>query len=101
MLDEGVISSKIAKEVFESMVHTGEKPKAIVESKGLKQISDPSIIEALIVEVMAKNPENVAKYQAGNTNLFGFFVGLVLKHSGGKANPSIVNELISKKLNHG
>ena len=83
------------------MAQTGEKPHAIVESTGLKQISDPSIIEALIEEVMAKNPENVAKYQAGNTNLFGFFVGLVLKHSGGKANPSIVNELISKKLNHG
>ncbi len=101
MLDEGVISSKIAKEVFEAMVHTGEKPKAIVERKGLKQISDPAIIEALIEEVMAKNPENLAKYQAGNTNLFGFFVGQVLKQSGGKANPSIVNELVSKKLNHG
>ncbi|AFL68040.1 glutamine--tRNA ligase/YqeY domain fusion protein [Sulfurospirillum barnesii] len=101
MLDEGVISSKIAKEVFEVMVQTGEKPLSIVESKGLKQISDPAVIEPLIDDIMAKNPENVAKYKAGNTNLFGFFVGQVLKLSGGKANPSIVNELISKKLNHG
>ncbi|NCD11202.1 MAG: glutamine--tRNA ligase/YqeY domain fusion protein [Epsilonproteobacteria bacterium] len=101
MLDEGVISSKIAKEVFEVMLQTGEKPHAIVESRGLKQISDPAVIEPLIDEIMAKNPENVAKYQAGNTNLFGFFVGQVLKLSGGKANPNVVNELISKKLNHG
>ncbi|MDD3462415.1 MAG: glutamine--tRNA ligase/YqeY domain fusion protein [Sulfurospirillaceae bacterium] len=98
MLDEGVISSKIAKEVFEAMVHTGEKPKAIVERKGLKQISDPAIIAIMIEEVMAKNPENLAKYKAGNTNLFGFFVGQVLKNSGGKANPALVSELVSKKL---
>ena len=101
MLNEGVISNKIAKEVFEAMAHTGENPHAIVESKGLKQISDPSVIEPLIDEVIAKNPDNVAKFKAGNTNLFGFFVGLVLKLSGGKANPSVVNELVSKKLNHG
>ncbi|MBN1839666.1 MAG: glutamine--tRNA ligase/YqeY domain fusion protein [Campylobacterales bacterium] len=101
MLDTEIISSKIAKEVFEVMVQTGEKPLSIVESKGLKQISDPAVIEPLIDDVMAKNPENVAKYKAGNSNLFGFFVGQVLKLSGGKANPTIVNELISKKLNHG
>ena len=100
MLEEGTISSKIAKEVFEAMAQTGENPQAIVESKGLKQISDPSVIEALIDEVIAKNPDNVAKFKAGNTNLFGFFVGQVLKLSGGKANPNVVNERVKEKLNH-
>ncbi len=98
MMDEGVISSKIAKQVFETMAQTGENPLYIVESQGLKQISDPEILKPLIDEVIAKNPDNVAKYKAGNTNLFGFFVGQVLKNSGGKANPSVVNELVTQKL---
>lgn len=100
MLDEGTISSKIAKEIFEVMVKTGEHPKTIVESKGLKQISDPALIEPFIDDVIAKNPDNVAKFKAGNTNLFGFFVGQVLKLSGGKANPSVVNDLVKEKLQH-
>jgi len=98
MMDEGVISSKIAKQVFETMAKTGENPLHIVEAQGLKQISDPEILKPLIDEVIAKNPDNVAKYKAGNTNLFGFFVGQVLKNSGGKANPSVVNELVTQKL---
>lgn len=99
MMDEGVISSKIAKQVFETMAQTGENPTHIVETQGLKQISDPALLKPLIDEVIAKNPENVAKYKAGNTNLFGFFVGQVLKNSGGKANPSVVNSLVSEALN--
>jgi glutaminyl-tRNA synthetase len=98
MMDEGVISSKIAKQVFEEMAQTGENPFTIVESKGLKQISDPALIASMIDDVIAKNPDNVAKYKAGNTNLFGFFVGQVLKNSGGKANPSVVNDLVAEKL---
>ena len=101
MIDKGVISSKIAKEVFEIMAQTGENPQAIVEAKGLTQISDPAIIGALIDDVIAKNPDNVAKFKAGNTNLLGFFVGQVLKQSGGKANPSVVNKLVEEKLMHG
>ena len=100
MIDEGVISNKIAKQVFEEMAQTGEQPKAIVEAKGLVQISDPEKLKPLIDDVIAKNPDNVAKYKAGNTNLFGFFVGQVLKSSGGKANPSVVNELVSEMLKH-
>lgn len=100
MMDEGVISNKIAKQVFEEIAQTGENPKAIVESKGLVQMSDPEKLKPLIDEVIAKNPDNVAKYKAGNTNLFGFFVGQVLKSSGGKANPTVVNELVSEKLKH-
>lgn len=74
--------------------------KVIVEAKGLVQISDPEKLKPLIDDVIAKNPDNVAKYKAGNTNLFGFFVGQVLKSSGGKANPSVVNDLVAEKLKH-
>ena len=100
MIDNETISNKIAKQVFEEMVKTGEEPKSIVEAKELRQISDPEILKPLIDDVITKNPENVAKYKAGNTNLFGFFVGLVLKQSGGKANPSVVNTLVSETLKH-
>jgi len=99
MIDEEIISSKIAKQVFEQMNKTGENPSKIVEDKGLVQISDPSIILPIIDEVIEKNPDNVKKYKDGNQKLFGFFVGQVLKATGGKANPKVVNELVTKKLN--
>jgi glutaminyl-tRNA synthetase len=98
MIDNETISSKIAKEVFEQMVKSGQEPAQIVENKGLVQISDPAVIEPLIDEVMAKNPENVEKFRAGNTKLLGFFVGQVLKATKGKGNPKVVNELVAKKL---
>ncbi len=98
MIDDETISSKIAKQVFEEMVKTGENPNQIVEAKGLVQISDPAVISPIIDEVIAKNPDNVEKFKAGNTNLLGFFVGQVLKATGGKANPKVVNELVSEKL---
>ena len=99
MIDEEIISSKIAKQVFEEMVNSGENPNKIVEDKGLVQITDVNIILPIIDEVMAKNPDNVAKYKAGNDKLFGFFVGQVLKATDGKANPKVVNELVIEKLN--
>ena len=99
MVDEGTISSKIAKQLFEEMVKSGEDPEKIVEAKGLVQISDPAKIAPLIDEVIANNPDNVAKFKGGNTKLLGFFVGQVLKATGGKANPKVVNELVAKKLN--
>ena len=99
MVDDGMISSKIAKQVFEEMVKSGENPTQIVETKGLVQISDPAKISPIIDEVIAKNPDNVAKFKDGNTKLLGFFVGQVLKATGGKANPQVVNELVVKKLN--
>ncbi|MGE4397097.1 MAG: glutamine--tRNA ligase, partial [Sulfurimonas sp.] len=100
MLDDDTISNKIAKEVFEEMAKSGEDPKRIVEAKGLVQISDASVIEPIIDEIIAKNPDNVEKFRAGNTNLLGFFVGQVLKATGGKANPKVVNELVAQKLKH-
>ena len=98
MIDDTTISSKIAKQVFEEMLKSGENPTQIVEAKGLVQISDPSKISPIIDEIIAKNPDNVAKFKAGNTKLLGFFVGQVLKATGGKANPQVVNELVAQKL---
>ena len=99
MIDDETISNKIAKQVFEEMLKSGENPVQIVEAKGLIQISDPAKIVPIIDEVIEKNPDNVAKFKGGNKKLLGFFVGQVLKATGGKANPKIVNELVVKKLN--
>ena len=99
MVDEATISNKIAKQVFETMVESGENPSKIVEDKGLIQISDPSVILPIIDDVIAKNPDNLEKYKAGNTKLSGFFVGQVLKATGGKANPQVVNKLMAQQLN--
>jgi len=98
MVDDETISSKIAKEVFEEMANSGKSPNAIVQEKGLVQISDPSKILPIIDEVIASNPDNVAKFKAGNSKLLGFFVGQVLKITGGKSNPKVVNELVAQKL---
>ena len=98
MIDDKTISSKIAKQVFQVMVESGENPVQIVEGKGLVQISDPAKILPIIDEIIAKNPDNVAKFKAGNTKLLGFFVGQVLKTTGGKANPQVVNKLVAEKL---
>ena len=98
MIDDETISSKIAKDVFEEMVKSGINPTQIVKDKGLVQISDPSEISPIIDEIIANNPDNVAKFKAGNTKLLGFFVGQVLKSTGGKANPQVVNELVALKL---
>lgn len=99
MIDEEIISNKIAKQIFEEMVKSGVNPNKIVEDKGLVQITEINIILPIIDEVIAKNPDNVAKYKAGNDKLFGFFVGQVLKATDGKANPKVVNELVTEKLN--
>ena len=92
------ISGKIAKEVFEAMWGSGADADAIIEEKGLKQITDTGAIEKAIDEVMAKNPGQLADFRAGKDKLFGFFVGQVMKATGGKANPAQLNELLKKKL---
>jgi aspartyl-tRNA(Asn)/glutamyl-tRNA(Gln) amidotransferase subunit B len=92
------ISGKIAKEVFEAMWTSGGTADAIIEEKGLKQITDSSAIERAIEEVMARNPGQLADYRSGKDKLFGFFVGQVMKATGGKANPAQLNELLKKKL---
>ncbi len=92
------ISGKIAKEVFESMWSSGTDADAIIEARGLRQITDTGAIEKAIEEVMAKNPGQLADFRAGKDKLFGFFVGQVMKATGGKANPAQLNELLKKKL---
>jgi aspartyl-tRNA(Asn)/glutamyl-tRNA(Gln) amidotransferase subunit B len=97
IVDE-TISGKIAKEVFEAMWADGQSADAIIEARGLKQITDAGAIEKVIDEVIAANPKQLADYRAGRDKLFGFFVGQVMKVSGGKANPAQVNDLLKKKL---
>jgi aspartyl-tRNA(Asn)/glutamyl-tRNA(Gln) amidotransferase subunit B len=99
LISDNTISGKIAKDVFVIMVETGQNPAKIVEEKGLKQVTDTGAIEAIVDAVIAANPTQLADYRSGKDKLFGFFVGQVLKQSGGKANPDIVNELLKKKLN--
>lgn len=98
LMDDETISGKMAKELFAEMLQSGGSPRALVEAKDLRQISDPAQLEPVIDRVIAANPQNLAQYQAGRSNLFGFFVGQVLKETGGKANPRLVNELLQKKL---
>ena len=95
---DATISGKIAKEVFESMWADGKAADAIIEERGLKQITDSSAIERVIDEVMAANPKQLADYRSGKDKLFGFFVGQVMKATGGKANPGQLNELLKTKL---
>jgi aspartyl-tRNA(Asn)/glutamyl-tRNA(Gln) amidotransferase subunit B len=97
-IQDATISGKIAKEVFELMWTQGLSADAVIESKGLRQITDSAAIERAIEEVMAKNPAQLAEYRAGKDKLFGFFVGQVMKATGGKANPAQLNELLRGKL---
>jgi aspartyl-tRNA(Asn)/glutamyl-tRNA(Gln) amidotransferase subunit B len=95
---DSTISGKIAKEVFESMWSEGQSADAIIEAKGLKQITDSGAIEGVIDAVMGANPGQLADYRSGKDKLFGFFVGQVMKATGGKANPGQLNDLLKKKL---
>ncbi len=97
-LEQDVISSKIAKEVFSIMWQTGESAEHIIESQGLKQVSDTSSIEPIIDEILANNPAQIEQYKHGNTKIIGFFVGQIMKATGGKANPKMINQLLREKL---
>jgi aspartyl-tRNA(Asn)/glutamyl-tRNA(Gln) amidotransferase subunit B len=92
------ISGKIAKEVFEAMWAHGSGADQVIDARGLRQITDAAAIERVIDDVMAKNPAQLADYRAGKDKLFGFFVGQVMKATGGKANPAQLNELLKSKL---
>jgi aspartyl-tRNA(Asn)/glutamyl-tRNA(Gln) amidotransferase subunit B len=95
---DATISGKIAKEVFEAMWAEGKSADQIIEAKGLKQITDSGAIESVIDAVIAANPRQLADYRAGKDKLFGFFVGQVMKATGGKANPAQLNDLLKAKL---
>jgi aspartyl-tRNA(Asn)/glutamyl-tRNA(Gln) amidotransferase subunit B len=98
---DATISGKIAKEVFESMWADGKSADAIIDAKGLRQITDAGAIEGVIDQVIAANPKQLADYRAGKDKLFGFFVGQVMKATAGKANPAQLNELLKSKLGGG
>jgi aspartyl-tRNA(Asn)/glutamyl-tRNA(Gln) amidotransferase subunit B len=98
LVDDGTISGSVMKTVLQMTFDTGESPKGIVEKEGLAQISDEGPLEKAVDDVIAANPKEVERYQAGNDKLIGFFVGRIMKASGGRANPSKINELLKRKL---
>ena len=98
LIADGTISGRLAKDVFAEMVASGANPGAIVEAKGLRQVTDSGAIEAAIDAVLAAQADKVAEYRAGRDKLYGFFVGQIMRATQGKANPGLVNELLRKKL---
>jgi aspartyl-tRNA(Asn)/glutamyl-tRNA(Gln) amidotransferase subunit B len=98
MVDEGVISGKIAKKVFEEMFVSGREASEIVKEKGLQQVSDEGEIGTVIDGILKAHVKQVEEYRQGKEKVFGFFVGAVMKATKGKANPKLVNELLRKKL---
>jgi len=99
LIEKGMISSKIAKDILPELLEKGGNPQALVEEKGLIQMSDTGELEKLIDEVLAAHPEELAQYRAGKTKLQGFFVGQMMKKTGGRADPKLTNQLLQKKLN--
>ena len=98
IVDKGLISAKIANDIFADLMRSGEMPEAYVKAKGLVQISDSSELEAAVDKVLADNPAEVEAYRGGKTKLMSFFVGQIMRATKGKANPALVNELLQKKL---
>lgn len=98
LITDKTINGRIAKDVFEEMVETGKAPGAIVEEKGLRQVTDTGAIDAAVAAVLAANPDKVAEYKSGKDKLFGFFVGQVMKAMAGKGNPALVNEAVKAQL---
>jgi aspartyl-tRNA(Asn)/glutamyl-tRNA(Gln) amidotransferase subunit B len=98
LIEDGTISGKIAKDVFEKMVRTGEDARAIVAREGLTQVADEGALAAIVDQVMARNPKAIEDYKSGKTAAAKALVGQVMKATGGKANPGIVNRLLEEKL---
>jgi aspartyl-tRNA(Asn)/glutamyl-tRNA(Gln) amidotransferase subunit B len=97
-ISSGSISGRTAKEVFEIMKETGDDPKKIIENKSLQQESNPKKLKEIIDKVLDENQNKVEQFKSGKDKLFGFFVGQVMKVSGGKANPQLVNDILKKSL---
>ncbi len=98
LVDEGIISGKMAKDVFREMYDTGDTAEQIVEKKGLSQISDRDALAEIVDKVVAENPEPVERYRSGNKKALGFLIGQVMQATRGKANPQLLNELFREKL---
>ena len=98
LISDATISGRLAKDVFAAMLETGKSAAQIVEDQGLRQVTDTGAIESAIDAILAANADKVADYKSGKDKLFGFFVGQVMKATGGKANPAMLNDLLKKKL---
>ena len=98
LIADATINGRIAKEVFEAMVETGEDPAAIIDARGLRQVTDTGAIDAAVAAVLAANADKVAEYRGGKEKLFGFFVGQVMKAMAGKGNPALVNDVLRRHL---
>ena len=98
LIDQGEISSKIAKTVFSEILDSGESPNKIIEEKGLKKITDENVLSKIVEELIASNPHQVNQYREGKTKVIGFFVGQVMKQTQGKGDPALINNLLKKKL---
>ena len=98
LIADSTISGRIAKEVFEAMVETGDDPASIVAAKGLRQVTDTGAIDAAVAQGLAANADKVAEYKGGRDKLFGFFVGQVMKAMAGKGNPALVNATLKRAL---
>jgi aspartyl-tRNA(Asn)/glutamyl-tRNA(Gln) amidotransferase subunit B len=98
LLADNTISGRIAKDVLEAMVETGKDPAAIVQEKGLRQVTDTDAIDAAVASVLTANADKVAEYKGGRDKLFGFFVGQVMKGMAGKGNPVLVNDALKRAL---
>lgn len=99
LIEDGTISNKIGKDILPELLENGGSAKAIVASKGLVQISDPIVIESAVDEIIAAFPDELTQFKSGKTKMLGFFVGQVLKKTGGKADPKLTNQIVAKKLN--
>ena len=98
LVDDGTVSLKVAREIFPELYASNKTPEQIVHERGLTQVSDEGVLEKMIDDVVAKNQTQVVQYRSGKEQVLGFFVGQVMKASGGKANPGKVNELLKRKL---
>jgi aspartyl-tRNA(Asn)/glutamyl-tRNA(Gln) amidotransferase subunit B len=98
LVDDGTISGKMAKTVFEEMFNSGQKPQEVIKEKGLVQISDADTLQPLIEDIVKANPKVVEDYKSGKGKAMGFFVGQIMKATKGQANPALVNELLKKTL---
>ena len=98
LMADGTINGRIAKDVFEAVVESGEAPDAIVEKRGLQQVIDTGAIDAAVAKVLAANPDKVAEYRGGKEKIYGFLVGQVMREMRGKGNPALVNEALKRVL---
>jgi aspartyl-tRNA(Asn)/glutamyl-tRNA(Gln) amidotransferase subunit B len=98
LMADNTINGRIAKDVFEAMVETGKDPAAIVDEKGLRQVTDTSAIDAAVDRILAANADKVAEYRSGKDKLFGFFVGQTMKAMAGKGNPALITETLRRRL---